>query len=195
VELFSRADRTDDAALLAGFALGDDAASIAFVRRFQARVFGLALSVTRDPGLAEDVSQEVFVRAWRAAGSYDRRRASVLGWLLTITRNAAIDVVRVRRPTAMGGEELERVVGATLAEHGPEHGPEHAAELADETAHALALLRTLPTEQARAVVLALVGGCTAAEVSDHEQIPLGTAKTRIRSGLRRLRERAEERHD
>jgi len=191
VELFSRADRTDDAALLAGFALGDEAASVAFVRRFQARVFGLALSVTRDPGLAEDVSQEVFVRAWRAAGSYDRRRASVLGWLLTITRNAAIDVVRVRRPTAIGGEELERVVGATLAEH----GPEHAAELADETAHALVLLRTLPTEQARAVVLALVGGCTAAEVGDHEQIPLGTAKTRIRSGLRRLRERAEERHD
>lgn len=193
MELFSRADRTDDAALLAGFALGDAEVATAFVRRFQARVFGLALSVTRDPGLAEDVSQEVFVRAWRAAASYDRRRASVLGWLLTITRNAAIDAVRVRRPTVMTDEALERVVGATLAED----GPEHAAELADETARAVERLRALPVEQARAVVLAYIAGCTAAEVGEHEDIPLGTAKTRIRSGLRRLRSAREqdESHD
>lgn len=188
MELFSRADRTDDAALLAGFALGDAEVATAFVRRFQARVFGLALSVTRDPGLAEDVSQEVFVRAWRAAASYDRRRASVLGWLLVITRNAAVDAVRVRRPTAMSDEALERVVGATLAEE----GPEHAAELADEAARAVERLRELPAEQARAVVLALIAGCTAAEVGEHENIPLGTAKTRIRSGLRRLRSAREQ---
>ncbi|MEU6377186.1 sigma factor [Streptomyces sp. NPDC046909] len=74
-----------------GFALGDAQASVAFVRRFQDAVYGPALSVTREPALAEDVSQDVFVRAWRAAGSYDARRASDLTWLLTVTRNATID--------------------------------------------------------------------------------------------------------
>lgn len=188
MELFSRAERTDDAALLAGYAVGDEAAATAFVRRFQARVFGLALSITRDPGLAEDVSQEVFVRVWRAAGSFDPRRASVLTWLLTITRNAAIDAVRTVRPRPLPDEALERVVGGTLEDR----GPEHAAELSDETARAVARLRALPPEQCRAVVLALLGGCTAPEISEQEGIPLGTAKTRVRAGLRRLRAAMEE---
>lgn len=184
MEFFSRAERSEDGALLAGFAVGDSAAATAFVRRFQSRVFGLAVSVTRDPQLAEDVSQEVFVRAWRAAGSYDPRRASVLGWMLTITRNAAIDAARARRLVPFDDDVLERVVGATL----DEDGPEQAAVLADESATARELLRTLPREQARAVVLSLIAGCTAVEIGEHEQIPLGTAKTRIRTGLRRLRE-------
>jgi RNA polymerase sigma-70 factor (ECF subfamily) len=183
VELFSRTDRTDDASLVAGFALGDEAASVAFVRRFQDAVYGLALSVTREPGLAEDVSQEVFVRAWRAGGNYDARRASVLTWLLTITRNAAIDAVRARRATPVLAETLERLIDVTLQEE----GPERQALTAIESGHAVARLRDLPIEQARAVALAVLGGCTAAEVGQHEQIPLGTAKTRIRTGLRRLR--------
>ncbi|MGQ4384758.1 RNA polymerase sigma factor [Streptomyces sp. SAS_270] len=183
MELFSRADRTDDASLVAGFALGDEAASVAFVRRFQDAVYGLALSVTREAGLAEDVSQEVFVRAWRAAGNYDARRASVLTWLLTITRNAAIDAVRARRATPVLAETLERLIDVTLQEE----GPERQALTAIESSHAVARLRDLPIEQARAVALAVLGGCTAAEVGRHEQIPLGTAKTRIRTGLRRLR--------
>ena len=188
VELFSRADRTDDASLLAGLGIGDEAASTAFVRRFQGAVYGLALSVTREPGLAEDISQEVFVRAWRAAGSYDARRASVLTWLLTITRNAAIDAVRTRRPTPVLADTLERLIGATLQAE----GPEQLALLAVESRRAVARLRTLPAEQARAVVLAVIGGCTAAEVGRHENIPLGTAKTRIRTGLRRLRDALKE---
>jgi RNA polymerase sigma factor (sigma-70 family) len=191
VELFSRAERTDDAALVAGFALGDEAAATAFVRRFQSRVFGLALSITRDQGLAEDVIQEVFVRAWRAGGNYDPRRASALTWLLTITRNAAIDAIRAKRPLPVADDALERIVGATLADD----GPEHAAEVADESSRAVDRLRALPVEQARVVVLALIGGCTAAEISDREQIPIGTAKTRLRAGLRRLRDAMkEERH-
>lgn len=188
---FSRADRTADAALVAGFALRDEAAATAFVRRFQSRVYGLALSITRDAGLAEDVSQEVFVRAWRAAGSYDPRRASALTWLLTITRNAAIDAVRVKRPVPVTGDVLERIIGDTL----DAAGPEQVAQTNDESARAVDRLRSLPPEQARAVVLALIGGCTAAEVSEQEQVPLGTAKTRIRLGMRRLREAMrEDRH-
>lgn len=188
MELFSRADRADDASLVAGFALGDEQAAVAFVRRFQDAVYGLALSVTRDSALAEDVSQEVFVRAWRAAGSYDARRASALTWLLTITRNAAIDAVRARRPVPVLAETLERLLDVTLQSE----STERLALVSLESDRAVHRLRSLPVEQARAVALAVLGGCTAQEVGRHEDIPLGTAKTRIRTGLRRLREASKE---
>lgn len=183
--MFSAADQASDAALVAGLTVGDGAAAAAFVRRFQAPVYGLAVSITRDPALAQDVAQEVFVRAWRACGSYDARRASVLTWLLTITRNAAIDAVRANRATPTDAGILEEMIAATMQMPGPEEDVIRHAQR-DE---AVALLRQLPVEQARAVVLAVIGGRTAAEVGRHEGIPLGTAKTRIRTGLRRVRER------
>lgn len=188
MDLFSRADRTDDALLIAGFALGDEQAATAFVRRFQNAVYGLAFSVTRDAGLAEDVSQEVFVRAWRAAGNYDVRRASVLTWLLTITRNAAIDAIRAKRPAPVGDELLNSLISATLQTA----SAEELALLSLESRRAVERLHALPVEQARAVALAVIGGCTAAEVGRRENIPLGTAKTRIRTGLQRLRNSLEE---
>jgi len=188
VELFSRADRTDDATLVAGFALGDEGASTAFVRRFQDSVFGLALSVTRDRGLAEDVAQEVFARAWRAAGSYDARRASVRTWLLTITRNAAIDAIRMRRPVPHSDETLDGLVAAT----NQVDSSEHTGLVSLEAARALERIRALPPQQSLAVIMAVIGGCTADQISRAESIPLGTAKTRIRTGLRRLRETLKE---
>lgn len=183
VDVLSLADRAADVALVEGLALDDQSAAVAFVRRFQSAVFGMAVSITRDSGLAEDVSQEVFVRAWRAAGSYDRRKGSVLTWLLTITRNAAIDAVRTRRPIAVGDEVLDALMLSTLSRN----EVEDVALVRVESDMARIRLRALPPEQARAVVLAVIGGCTAAEVSARENIPLGTAKTRIRSGLIKLR--------
>lgn len=179
-----RADRAADAALLAGLAIADPQAASAFVARFQGAVFGLALSITRDPGLAEDVSQESFVKAWRAAGNYDIRRASVLTWLLTITRNTAIDAIRTRRPVPTDSEFLDQLVEDTLGSRDLAEAAVHRLE----TDRAIRRLHQLSPPQARAVVLAVVGGCTAQEVSVREQIPLGTAKTRIRDGLRRLRQ-------
>jgi RNA polymerase sigma factor (sigma-70 family) len=178
-----RVDRAADAALLAGMAVGDPDAATAYVRRFQGSVFGLALSITRDRSLAEDVAQDVFVRAWRAAATYDPGRASMTTWLLTITRNAAIDAVRARRTTPVSPHVLEDVLQQTLVDPDP-------AEMATARTDSVRALRRLAEhhpKQARAVVLAVITGCTAAEVSEYEQIPLGTAKTRIRSGLRQLR--------
>lgn len=188
----SRADRAADAALLAGLALDDPDVSAAFVRRFQGAVFGMAVSITRDPALAEDVAQDVFVRVWRAAGGYDGRRASVLTWVLTITRNAAIDAVRAGRLTPTDDELLESLV---------QDATSMAGDLQDSTVHrleaeeAVRRLHRVSPEQARAVVLAALAGCTAAEVAEREGIPLGTAKTRIRTGLRRLRAVMEETHE
>jgi RNA polymerase sigma factor (sigma-70 family) len=176
-----------DEALVAGLAVEDVDSATAFVRRFQAKVFGMALSVTRDASLAEDVAQEVFLRAWRSAATYDGMRGSVSTWLLTIARNAAIDAVRVRRSVPADNDALDQLLQATLGHVESTDATGESATTAVEAVRALTRLRSLPPEQSRAVVMAVLGGCTAAEVGEREGIPLGTAKTRIRTGLRGLR--------
>jgi RNA polymerase sigma factor (sigma-70 family) len=173
-----------DDALLAGFGMGDAEAATAFVRRHQARVYGLARSIVGDPALAEDVAQEAFVRAWRHAAAYDPRRGSVPTWLLTITRNLAIDALRRHRPSPVDADTLPRF---DREAGGPADGPGAAAEVASEMVRLRAALAGLPEEQRRAVVLAALCGRTAKEIGESEGIPLGTAKTRIRTGLLRIR--------
>ena len=180
------AELADDA-LVAGLAVEDADAATAFVRRFQAKVYGMAVSVTRDPVLADDVAQEAFLRAWRSASTYDSVRGSVPAWLLTITRNVAIDAVRARRAMPADDDELDRLLQSTLGGGRGADATGEAAATHIDAAQAVARLRTLPPEQARAVVLAVFGGCTAEEIGTREGIPLGTAKTRIRTGMRRLR--------
>jgi RNA polymerase sigma-70 factor (ECF subfamily) len=171
-----------DDALVAGLAAGDQDAASAFVRRFQRRVYGLARTIVPDDRAAEDIAQEAFVRAWRHASAFDPRRGSVVGWLLTITRNLAIDAVRVRRPVAFDPVAL---VGLDQISH--DRPLTELAELADDTARLRTALAELPEEQRRAIVFAGLLGYTAREVGEMEDIPLGTAKTRIRTALIRLR--------
>lgn len=131
---------------------------------------------------AEDVAQEAFVKAWRHAGAYDSRRGSVVTWLLAITRNQAIDAVRLRRPVAI---DPEVILALPVEDTGRD--PSDAAVVADDTARLRAAMVDLPSEQRRALVLAVFHGQTAREVAEQESIPLGTAKTRIRSAVLRLR--------
>jgi RNA polymerase sigma-70 factor (ECF subfamily) len=170
-----------DEALLAGLTFGDAEAGRAFVRRFERRVFGLALSILRDPALAEDIAQEAFLRAWRHGPSYDHRRGTVAAWLLRITRNLAIDALRLRRAEVMDPDVLAAVAPPA------DESVEEAALVSATAATVRRALRSLPEEQARALVLAAFYGRTAEEISRAEAIPLGTAKTRIRLGLRRVR--------
>ncbi len=176
---------TDDLAddtLLAGFAGGDDALALAFVRRFQRRVYGVALAITGTHSVAEEVAQEAFERAWQRADTFDVRRGPVGTWLATITRNIAIDVGRVRRPMSVDPADLRAGLMAPIGD-----GPEHRTLLGESSEELWAAIRTLPSEQARAIVLAGIGGLSASEVATAEQIPLGTAKTRIRTAMQRLR--------
>ena len=170
-----------DEALLAGLVAGDGAITVAFVRRFQAMVFGVALAVVSERASAEDIAQQAFERAWRHGASFDPRRGSVAAWLTALTRNAAIDATRVRRPTTAGGEELWREL------RGPGPDPLDCAVSSEAAGDLRRALRALPEEQARAVVLAAIGGLSARQIAEHEAIPLGTAKTRIRTAMRRLR--------
>jgi len=170
-----------DEALLAGLTFGDPEAGRAFVQRFQSRVYGLALGVLRDPALAEDIAQEAFLRAWRHGATYDPRRGTVAAWLLRITRNLAIDALRLRRAEIMDPDVLAAVAPAGDA------SVEEAALISTGADEVRQALRLLPEEQARALMLAAFYGRTAEEISRSEAIPLGTAKTRIRLGLRRIR--------
>ena len=171
-----------DEALLAGIATGDSLSARTFVRRYQGRVFGLALTILHDRHGAEDVAQDAFTRIWRHAGAFDARRGSVAPWVLTITRNAALDALRLRRAMPVDPE-----VVLAMAAPSTERSPAEHAELHHDVERVRAALAGLPAEQARAVLLAAFHGRTAAEIAVIEDIPLGTAKTRLRTGLHRLR--------
>lgn len=171
-----------DETLYAGLAAGDRDATDAFVARFQRRLYGLARSITGDDRVAEDVAQEALLRAWRHASAYDPRRGSVATWLLTITRNLAIDEIRVRRPAAFDPEVL-----IAMAAPSPDRGPDDLAAVSEDVTRLREALTTLPSDQRRAIVLAGVLGLSGREVAEHESIPLGTAKTRIRAAMIRLR--------
>lgn len=167
-----------DEALVAGVAAGDASAATAFVRRFQGRVFGLAVTMVGDRAVAEEIAQEAFTRAWRHAGTYDARRGRVATWLLSITRNLAIDHLRAKRtepfdPDAIG--DAERALWAAAPREAGGAGVELREELAE-----------LPAEQRRALLLAALFGYTAREIGVIESIPLGTAKTRIRTAMQKL---------
>lgn len=175
-------DHMTDDALLAGLDCGDPQVPLAFVRRFQAHVYAIALAITGESHLAEDVAQQTFERVWRRASTFDPRRGNVRAWLTTITRNLAVDTLRSRRTAPMDPTDLIRLLG-------PGHHEPEATTISNESRSELqAALRRLPPDQARALVMAGVYRMTAQEVADTEGIPLGTAKTRIRSAMTKLRE-------
>jgi len=168
-------------------AVGDEQAAVSFVRRYQRKVFGLALSMVGDPALAEDIAQEAFLRVWKHAPVFDRRRGSVATWALAITRNLAVDFLRLRRAVVTDPTD-EIWAGLTSPQ-----APDELAELAEAKARVAEALAAIPPEQSRALVLSAVLGYSATEISKLEGIPLGTAKTRVRRGLMKLREMLDER--
>lgn len=170
-----------DESLLAGMASGDQDAAAAFVRRYQARVYGLALTVVRLPALAEDVAQDTFVKAWRHAATYDPRRGRVSTWLLTITRNAAIDAIRYRHDDPM---EQDLLVALLTVRDESEESDDLDTNLALRQA-----LAELPRELAAPIVLMNFFGLTAREIATRDDVPVGTVKTRVRRGLEKLRHR------
>jgi RNA polymerase sigma factor (sigma-70 family) len=180
-----------DEALLAGFETGDPASAAAFVRRFQGRVYGLAMTIVRQPAVAEEIAQETFARAWRHAGAYDARRGRVATWLLSIARNLAIDVTRMRRlepadPELIAAELSLDPTGPAAEEMGLEP---------DERDRLRRAIAELPEGQRRALVLAAYTGRTAREISELEDVPLGTVKTRIRTAMQKLRSELEAEDD
>jgi len=176
-----------DEALLAGYSTGDPRTAAAFVRRFQGRVYGLALTIVRQPAIAEEVAQETFVRVFRHAGNYDARKGRVSTWLLSIARNLAIDVTRMKRLDPVDPE----VIAAELSLTSREGGADEVELEPDERDSLRSAITDLPDDQKRALVLSAYMGRTAREISDLDDVPLGTVKTRIRTAMIKLRDELE----
>ncbi len=171
-----------DEALVAGLAAGDTDVARILIRRFQARVYGLALSIIRDRQAAEEVAQDTFVRAWRYAASFDPRRGSAEAWLLTIGRNAALDYIRAR------GRRLERLPLEPLDGFLETVDGDSADSPHEGIAPVAAAVRSLPQEQRDTLMAAAYYGFTAREISEAWNVPIGTVKTRLRLALHKVRD-------
>jgi RNA polymerase sigma-70 factor (ECF subfamily) len=172
-----------DQRLMRSFAARDASAADALYRRFAGRIYGLGIVMLGSDAAAQDLVQDTFVKLWRSAERYDRSRGALDTWVLLIARSLAIDAIRRR---VLESRTLERVEKPPEADTRP--GPDERAAVTDLTERAQQAMAQLPPEQRAALELAYLGGKTSAEISDLEGIPIGTAKTRIRAALLRLRE-------
>ena len=176
-------ERHADAELAERLLSRDEEALGTVIATYGGVVFGMARRVVAEPGLAEEVAQDTFLSLWRRPGAYDPARGSLQSFLLGVARNKAIDLVRreesLKRTRDAFADSLE-LDPARLAPHSGGPGVEERHEVRD----ALAQLSPLQRE---AIVLAYFGGRTYREVALELEIPEGTAKTRLRDGLIRLK--------
>lgn len=176
-------DTSPLADLLRQAARGDEAAFAEFYDATSARAYGLALRVVRNPAHAEEVTQEAYLDAWRSSTRYDAQRGSAAGWLLTIVHRKAVDRVRSVEAATTRDETWNRETAPVDHDQTSE-----AAQASLEAARVRNAVATLTDVQRQAVELTYFGGYTHTEVATLLDVPLGTAKTRIRDGLIRLRD-------
>jgi RNA polymerase sigma-70 factor (ECF subfamily) len=167
----------------------DEAALAALYDRYVRPAFSLALRLLHDQGLAEDVIQEVFITLWNRPEVYAPERGRFLPWLLGVTHHRAVDVLRSQaadQRRRVGSEQRDLLLDLAA-------DPHHLADPADRVMLGLEVqavrqaLRRLPAEQQEALALSLLGGLTHSEIAERLGQPLGTVKTRLRLGLRKLR--------
>jgi len=175
-----------DEELIGRLARGDLDALEALYSRYSRPIYSLALRILGDEGEAEEVTQDVFERAWRHAPSFDRSRGRLATWLLSMTHHVAIDVVRKRqrRPQVMAGEG-----GALALKMAPDPQVDVAGTIYDSLmgVEIRSALHMLPEPQRRAIELAYFDGLSHLEIAAALGDPLGTVKARIRRGMERLR--------
>ena len=179
-------DASGDADVLRRIAAGDRSAVDALYERFRRPAFALARRILGDDVLAEDVLQEVFLAVWRDPAAFDRARGSVASWLLAMVHHKSVDAVRreqsQRRRQTLAEEDL--VLDAPTAARDVEDEA-WSRVVAEQVRSALAVLSS---SQREALTLAYYGGYTQREVAALTDTPLGTVKTRMLAGMRRLKD-------
>ena len=196
-----RSGDADDAALVRALAAGSEDALAALYDRHVNAIHAVALRLTNDRQLAEEVVQETFLALWNRAELYDPAVASLATWLRTIARNRTVDRLRAagRRPPLVplpglgdegdsdAGFERLRPDAVVLGGAVPDAGPEAAAEAAEVRAAVAAALATMPEVERTVIILAYREGLTQSEIAERLDWPLGTVKTRTRRALAHLR--------
>jgi RNA polymerase sigma factor (sigma-70 family) len=173
-----------EAELMRQVAAGDTGGLETLYDRYHAMAYALALRITTETGLAEDVVQDSFLGVWRNASRYAEVKGSVRGWLLAIVRHRAIDAIRRQRGGVALGEEGDEPLPTALTL--PDIWPEVAGRLdAEQVRRALT---SLPPAQREVIELAYFDGLTQREIALRTNAPLGTVKSRMRLGLVAMRE-------
>lgn len=163
-----------------------------FARVYDEHIRGVrsaAFRILNNATQAQDVAQDVFVRVWRAPHKFDARRGELGSYLRLMARSRALDLWREAQAAGRASDRLEVVVAQQ--EPRPEERPALMAERESERRDVRNALGALPDSQREAVVLAYWGGMTASEIAARANVPLGTAKSRIRLGLSKLRDEYE----
>lgn len=179
----------EDAELVARIVDGDVESLGAIYDRYQRPVYSLCLRVTHDRGAAEEVMQEVFVRLWKSAASFEPGRGRVSAWLLRIAHNLSLNEVRRRSSRPVIAYEADwEVESGGVADADVQDDPAMAAWLTERAIAIRRALGELPAPQRQAIELAFFDGLTQAEIAAATGDPLGTVKSRIRIGMQRLRD-------
>ena len=163
---------------------GDSSALAALYDRHARAIYSLALRILADAAEAEDVVQDVFTQAWRQATRYDPARAPVAGWLMIMTRARSLDRLR-RRRARIATTEMDP---AAPHPKDPDVDQETLAITAEQADRLRGALEVLPDSQRTAIELAYYEGLSQSDIAARLQQPLGTVKTRIRTGLLKLRD-------
>lgn len=173
-----------DEDLIARVAQGEALALAELYDRYSRPLFGLALQVLHDPREAEDVLQEAFVQVWKTSHRYEAKKGRLFGWLVTLTRNLAIDHLRKRQRQAKLTEaySAEPFAWSSVLDQ-----PVRQIEGQERASQVRQALQTLPVEQRQAIELAFFGAFSQSEIAEKLSEPLGTVKARIRRGLLKLR--------
>jgi RNA polymerase sigma-70 factor (ECF subfamily) len=171
-----------EAELARRLADGDARALEQIYERWGGITFGYLVNALRDRPSAEDVQQQVFLEVWQRAGAYDPTRAGLLTWIMTIARSRAIDYLRRKVPEPVGTPGVEE----------PAPGAPDEVDALVERWRFAGLLARLPGEEAKVLRMRFYDELTQAEIAARTEIPLGTVKMRMVSGLKRLRDMLEQ---
>lgn len=185
-----KAEFTDEELMLE-VCRGDRPAFERLYDRHAGLVYGMARRLLRDEGQCEELVQEVFLTVWQRSGSFDPERAKFVTWVVTTTRNRAIDQLRREqsRPQRADVDDFEAL---PLADERAEIDPSHMASEHERAARIRVTLELLPDAQRRAIELAYFSGLTQTEIAAKLGEPVGTIKTRMFHGMRKLRDLLED---
>lgn len=181
-------DRSQEQArLVEAMAKGDKSAMATLYDQLSGPLYSLAYRMLGDAAEAQDLTQDIFLQLWRTAGGYDARRGSVFSWAVTLTRNRAIDRIRMRRRRT----EILSSAAPDLQPAAPVSDGDSASALwlREKSATVRSVLAELAPDQKQAIELAFFGGLTQQEIAERLNEPLGTIKARIRRGLLKLKDR------